>query len=86
MVWHLDRFENRPGNKAMTEVAMQGKWKLLARHGKPVELFDLAADPFEKRNLIDEHPERVAALTAEVEVFLNAPRVEIPKKKRNRRK
>ena len=81
MVWHLDRFKNRPNNTAMTEVAMQGQWKLLARHGKPVELFDLAADPFEKNNLIGEYPELVETLTAEVDTFLKAPRVEIPGKK-----
>ena len=86
MVWHLDRFKNRPNKTAMTEVAMQGNWKLLARHGEPVELFDLAADPFEKKNLIDEYPELVETLTAEVEVFLNAPRVEIPGKKRTPKK
>ena len=86
MVWHLDRFKNRPNKTAMTEVAMQGNWKLLARHGEPVELFDLAADPFEKKNLIDEYPELVETLTAEVEVFLSAPRVEIPGKKRTPKK
>ena len=70
----------------MTEVAMQGNWKLLARHGEPVELFDLAADPFEKRNLIDDYPELVEMLTEEVEVFLDAPRVEIPRRKRQPKK
>jgi hypothetical protein len=31
-----------------------------------VELYDLAADPREQRNVATEHPERVEALTAEI--------------------
>ena len=76
MVWHFDRFKNRSGKTAMTEVAMQGKWKLLARHGKPAELFNLDADPYEKQNLIKDYPEIVKTLAAEVDGFLKAPRAE----------
>ena len=77
MVWHLDRYqgERRLNKKnAMTEIAMQGKWKLLSRYGKPAELFDLAADPNEKQNLIKVYPEVVKTLAAEIDGFLKAPR------------
>ena len=77
MVWHLDRYrgEKRRSKNAMTEVAMQGQWKLLARHGQPAELFDLDADPYEKRNLIKEYPEVTKTLSAEIDGFLDAPRL-----------
>ncbi len=57
-----------------TEVAMRGKWKLLALGGKPVELFDVEADPNEQRNAIADHPDLVASLTAQLCEWLNAPR------------
>ena len=48
-----------------------GTWKLIVPHapnvtgGKP-ELYDLAADPDEKANLADKHPDKVAELTDEL--------------------
>ncbi|WP_353620802.1 sulfatase family protein [Rhodopirellula sp. JC639] len=57
-----------------TEVAKRGKWKLLALRGKPVELFDVEADPYERLNVLDEHPDLVASLTVELDEWLNAPR------------
>ena len=57
-----------------TEVAMRGKWKLLALGGKPVELFDIEADPNEQRNVIADHRELVASLSAQLNEWLNAPR------------
>ena len=56
------------------EVAMRGKWKLLALGGKPVELFDVDSDPNEQRNVMDDHPDLVASLTAQLREWLNAPR------------
>ncbi|WP_246112442.1 sulfatase family protein [Allorhodopirellula solitaria] len=58
-----------------TEVAMRGKWKMLALKGTPVELFDLQADPNERHNVIEDHPDRVASLALELNDWLNAPRV-----------
>ena len=49
------------GNRAVRG----GDWKLVAEFGKPWELYDLAADRTETRDLAAEHPERVAALTAD---------------------
>ena len=78
---HLQRPYPKPKPYA-TEVAMQGNWKLLARDGEPVELFDVGADPNEKQNLIEEYPELVKTMTAEVDAFLKAPRVAKPKSKK----
>ncbi|MFM8903828.1 MAG: hypothetical protein ACKOIB_01030, partial [Verrucomicrobiota bacterium] len=57
-----------------TEAAMDGKWKLLCRDGRPVELFDLEADLSETTNLLQQHPEVAERLTREVRAFLDAPR------------
>ena len=45
----------------------QGDWKLVASHGEPWELFDLAADRTETENLASSQPARVAELAAEYE-------------------
>jgi arylsulfatase len=49
------------GNRAVR----QGDWKLVAARGDPWELYDLAADRCETRNLAAAEPGRVAALDAE---------------------
>lgn len=58
-----------------TEVALQGKWKLLALKGKPVELFDIEADPNERQNIMDANPDLVASLAEELNTWLREPRV-----------
>lgn len=78
--WQLDLYRSiqrhypKPKPYA-TEVAMQGKWKLLALGGKPVELFDLESDPNEHSNLIEQHSDVVASLTTELNEWLEAPRI-----------
>ena len=43
---------------------MNEPWKLVANHDLSyVELYDLVADPLEKDNLKEEHPETVKQLT-----------------------
>jgi arylsulfatase A-like enzyme len=53
-------FWEHEGNKAVRE----GNWKLVMRHRKPWELFDLSADPVELNDLAAAHPERVKDLAA----------------------
>ena len=55
-----------------------GDWKLIVpeRRNEPaatVELFDIAHDPDEKRNLAGEHPHRVRELSARLEEWWPAP-------------
>ncbi len=77
--WQLDLYKRiqrhypKPKPYA-TEVAMRGKWKLLALNGKPVELFDIESDPNEKKNVLKAHPGLVALLTAQLKEWLKAPR------------
>jgi len=48
------------GNRAVR----QGKWKLVALHGKPWELYDLQADRTELNDISDKYPEKVKQLKA----------------------
>lgn len=58
-----------------TEVVRDGRWKLLAREGEPVELFDLQADPSETRNLLKQHPEAVARMSDALRAWLAEPQI-----------
>ena len=42
----------------------KGKWKLVAVHGRPWELYDLEADRTELDNLAQENPEKLEQLKA----------------------
>lgn len=45
-----------------------GDWKLIVSNdGRRTELFDLAADPYEKEDLSGKHPDIIAGLRAEIE-------------------
>jgi len=59
----------------------EGDWKYIAAgatyykwRGGAAQLYDLATDPGEKRNLVDEHPERVAELQARLDAHAAAKR------------
>ena len=54
----------------------EGAWKLMELEGKPAQLFDLASDLGEKKDLAAEHPDiaqRLAAALAEWRKGLQAP-------------
>ncbi len=53
-----------------TEVVRHGKWKMLAKGGEALELFNLQEDPYERWNLIKWEPEMVAKLTRELRAWL----------------
>jgi len=75
----IQRHYPKPGPFA-TEVAMQGKWKLLAKNGEAVELFNIQYDPNEEQNVIEDHPEIVGEMSAQIKEWLAAPRVGRKKK------
>ena len=53
----------------------RGDWKLLVNQdGKETQLFDLAADPYETRDLAGEQPKRVAQLKKLLEKFQSGDR------------
>jgi len=58
-------FWEHEGNRAVRD----GSWKLVARHKGPWELYDLASDRTETRDLAAAHPERVAAMTARYDAW-----------------
>ena len=59
-----------------TEVVRRGKWKLLARDGKAVELFDIEADPNELVSVLQQHPELAQSLTSELKAWLAEDRIQ----------
>lgn len=44
-----------------------GDWKMILVEGKPAHLFNLALDPFEKKDVLDSRPEKEAELLADYE-------------------
>ena len=58
-------FWEHEGNKAVRD----GDWKLVMRHGKPWELFDLSNDPVELHDLAGAQPDRVKDLAAKYDAW-----------------
>jgi len=63
-----------------TEIVRKGKWKLLAKDGYPLELFDLQEDPYERWSLKNQYPEITEELTKAVNAWLKEPRMAKPYK------
>ena len=53
------------GNRAVR----QGDWKLVAKHGQPWELYNMAKDRVETNNLAAGEPERVRAMSAMYDAY-----------------
>ncbi len=58
-------FWEHEGNRAVRD----GQWKLVARHGRPWELYDMKADRSETNNLIVKNPDRAKAMIAQYEAW-----------------
>ncbi len=70
---HLQRHYPKPEPYA-TEIARNGRWKMLAKNGEPVELYDIEADLLERHNVLTEYPEIVERLENELAEWLKEPR------------
>ena len=71
----LDRdalFWEHEGNRAVRS----GDWKLVAKHDKPWELYDLSKDRVESTNLASKMPEKVEQLAAKYASWAKRARVE----------
>ncbi|MFH1502303.1 MAG: sulfatase [Candidatus Eisenbacteria bacterium] len=49
-----------------------GRWKLVARGGEPLELYDLAQDPGERMNVAHSHPSLADSMSAVLAGFVDA--------------
>jgi arylsulfatase len=58
-------FWEHEGNRAVRD----GEWKLVAKEGKPWELYDLDRDRTEQHDLAAQHPERVKDLAAKWDAY-----------------
>jgi arylsulfatase/arylsulfatase A len=67
--WHRGNHPQRYRNFA----AIRGRWKLLRGPAADAahELYDLAADPAESRNVIEQHPEEAARLLAAYDAWFD---------------
>jgi arylsulfatase len=71
----LDRgaiFWEHEGNRAVRV----GDWKLVAKHGRPWELYDLSKDRVEANDLAATAPERVKELAAKYDAYARRAKVE----------
>jgi class 3 adenylate cyclase len=55
--------------RLMRRAAYEGRHKLITVGDEPDELFDVIDDPAERRNLLPEHPDEVARLSAALTAF-----------------
>ena len=55
-------FWEHEGNRAVRFASADGDWKLVGKHKKPWELYNMSRDRVESNNLAAKEPERVAAM------------------------
>ena len=53
----------------------QGNWKIVSLAGKPWELYNLAEDRTETRNLAEREPQRLKEMTASWEAWAKSSQV-----------
>lgn len=77
--WHYPHWGNQGGTPG--GAVRHGNWKLIEWYwGKDPELFDLARDPGERRNVAADYPETVLELGARLEAFRLETRALMPAK------
>jgi arylsulfatase A-like enzyme len=82
LFWHYPNYAwhgaNRPGG-----VVREGRWKLIERYAdESLELYDLALDLGEAKNLAAEHPERAKAMSAALHAWLGETGARMPTRRR----
>ncbi len=60
------------GNRAVR----QGPWKIVAKHNKPWELYNIGQDRIESNNLASEEPEKLKAMVAKYDAWAKRAHVE----------
>lgn len=68
---HAQTFSGPASPKRWTGVA-DGRWRVVVAPGEAPRLFDVAADPYETRDLASEHPDVVADLSRRFQEFVKA--------------
>ena len=53
-----------------------GDWKMVAEHGKPWELYNIAEDRSEQHDLSQQEPDRVKQMTAMYDAYARRANVE----------
>lgn len=77
LVWHFPHYR---GDQEPFSILRRGPWKLIQRwQGPSWELFDLAADPGEARDLAAAQPDRVRELAAALAAQLTAMGARLPR-------
>ena len=56
--------------------AMRGRWKLVVTNGGKPELFDVEADPAERRNAVAGYPDLARRLSSELKTWLATARAD----------
>ena len=60
--------------RGFQQAVRTGDWKAVrAKQGQPLELYDVARDPHEDKNVASEHPEIAARIAGELFEHLDAP-------------
>lgn len=60
LIWHFPHYR---GETKPYSIIQENDWKLIHHYGAEPELFDLAEDPYESRNLAAEHDDKTQAMT-----------------------
>ncbi len=77
LFWHFPHYRGELGPHG---IVRDGRWKLIEHHAGPrFELYDLAADLGERRDLAPAQPERVQALSAALHEHLAAVGARLPR-------
>lgn len=79
LFWHYPHYGNQGGEPS--SILLENDWKLISYHedGRN-ELYHLAADPQEQRDLAETQPERVNPMRAKLDAWLKATGAKFPTK------